>query len=156
METASRSSGGGKQVLVVEDDTDCAEIMCTVLELLGHAGRIAHSGREAIEIACGLTPSLSILDLELPDMSGYTLARWLRACAGMRGSYLIALSGYSGLHHRKQAAEAGFDSFLVKPASISMIEDAIALSDVKRCRRSRPSLCTIDSASPAPRTRCCG
>ncbi len=114
-----------QDVLVVEDDRDAAEMMGEVFALLGHRCRIANDGMEALALSRAIEFDLAILDLRLPDISGYEVARMLRA---MRGStiYLTALSGFADAAHRDSAIAVGFDRYMLKPASISEFEMTVA------------------------------
>lgn len=109
-------------VLVVDDDPDTAEITCMLIESFGHECAIAHSGRRALELARALRPQLALVDLSLPDMSGYEVARALRGTA----TYCVAATGFSGPEYRARAFAAGFADYLVKPYEVGAIESVIA------------------------------
>ncbi len=102
-------------VLVVDDNRDVAE---SLVELLGANGcrvHVAYSGREAIDIAASTPLSAVLLDVGLPDMSGYDVARRLRELPSMRGTRIIATTGYGLKSDRDASAAAGIDAHLVKP-----------------------------------------
>jgi signal transduction histidine kinase len=109
------------KVLVVDDNIDAAETLRLVLEAIGHKASIAHTAKEALTVACETMPAVLFLDIGLPDLDGYELARQLRAQPGMTGSTIIALTGYGQPDDRKRASEAGFDHFLVKPVLLAEV-----------------------------------
>ncbi len=103
------------RILVVDDNTDAADMLALLLEQLGHTTRVAHDAVEALAAIEDLTPELAVLDIGLPGMDGYELARRLRANPITRNTCLIALSGYGQESDKQQSAQAGFDAHLVKP-----------------------------------------
>jgi CheY-like chemotaxis protein len=113
---ASGSPPEGTRVLVVEDHADSAESMARLLELFGYEVQVARDGPQALAAACRLRPDYVLLDLGLPGMDGYEVARRLRQEAGCRGSVFIALTGYGQAEDRQRSREAGIDHHLLKPA----------------------------------------
>jgi len=114
------------RVLVVDDYPDSAEVVRTLIELLGHEARIASSGRAALAEAYGFDPTIVILDLGLPDINGCEVARALRARRGGQHLHIAALSGW-GHHDRRQAAlSAGCDQYVVKPANATKIRTILS------------------------------
>jgi len=109
-----------RRVLVVDDNLDAAGSMADLVELLGHAAEIAHDGPTAIEKVRASPPDMVLCDLGLPGMTGYEVARVLRACGV--GAQLFAVSGYAQPEDVKRAVAAGFDGHLAKPASAEDIE----------------------------------
>lgn len=110
-------------VLVVDDNDAAAWGIGRLLELRGCSIEYAYDGRHAIEKALGLSPDVVLLDLGLPDQTGYEVAKTMRA-RGYRGR-LIALTGFSTQEAREQVREAGFEGYLVKPAGIAELMKAI-------------------------------
>lgn len=106
------------KVLIVDDNQDAAEVLQLVLQAMGHDVVIAHSGEEALAVAY-TAPALLFLDIGLPGMDGYELARRLRANLATASSKLIALTGYGQAEDRERARQAGFDHFLVKPVKLT-------------------------------------
>jgi len=102
---------------VVDDYPDSAEVVRTLIELLGHEVRIADSGRAALAEAYGFDPTIVILDLGLPDINGCDVARELRARRGGDRMHIAALSGWSQQDKRQAALSAGCDQYVVKPVS---------------------------------------
>lgn len=113
-----------KLVLVVDDNVDAAEMLAEMLERFGYDPRIAHNGASAIASALAEPPHLVLLDIGLPDIDGYAVARKLRTMDALRGTKLVALTGYGRPQDRCAAKEAGFDEHLLKPARL---EDIVKL-----------------------------
>jgi signal transduction histidine kinase len=105
-----------RRVLVVDDNTDSAESLDRLLGLQGHEVRTAHDGPTALRVAQMFGPEVVLLDIGLPQMDGYEVARQLREQIGLRQVVLVALTGYGQEEDRRKAAEAGFDAHLTKPA----------------------------------------
>ncbi|HWE38612.1 MAG TPA: PAS domain-containing protein [Isosphaeraceae bacterium] len=105
----------GARVLVVDDNVDTARGMVRLLKLLGNDVRAAHDGPSAIAAARSLGPDFVLLDIGLPGLDGYEVARRLRAEPRCQASVLIAVSGYGQDDDRRRSREAGFDHHLVKP-----------------------------------------
>jgi two-component system OmpR family response regulator len=125
--TTGTSSGSPKprRVLLVDDSIDAAEAMSMLLETLGHEVRTMHDGPSALAMVDEFAPEVVILDIGLPGMNGFEVARELRAREATRQVLMIALTGYGGESDRRQAHEAGFDHHLVKPISFTEIENVI-------------------------------
>jgi CheY-like chemotaxis protein len=118
------------RVLVVDDYPDSADVVRTLIELLGHEARIASSGRAALAEAYGFDPTIVILDIGLPDINGCDVARELRARRGGQHLHIAALTGWGQQDKRQAALSAGCDQFVLKPASaakIGTILKAVAL-----------------------------
>ena len=96
------------RILVVEDDEDSAMLMGEVLREHGFSVDVAHDGATAIETATRISPHIGVLDLGLPDMDGFELARRLRALPELGGMQLVALSGYGSAEDVREAHAAGF------------------------------------------------
>ena len=104
-----------RRVLVVDDNEDSTETMSTLITMWGHEVRAAHDGPTAIRIAQEFAPDTVLLDIGLPNVSGYEVARQLRALPGMEGAALIAMTGYGQAEDRRRSEEAGFTDHLTKP-----------------------------------------
>ena len=114
-----------RKVLVVDDNQDAARGLQDLLELSGHAVAAVHSACAALDSFAAEPPEVAIIDIGLPDMNGYQLARALRARS--RGPLrLIALTGYGQAADKQRAETAGFDLHLTKPAGIAELQRAIA------------------------------
>ena len=117
-----------RRVLLVDDSVDAASAMSLLLETLGHDVRVAHDGFAALEALGNFSPEVVILDIGLPGMDGFQIARTLRERADTAGALLIALTGYGQASDRQHSHEAGFDRHFVKPVSFDDIERVIAES----------------------------
>jgi CheY-like chemotaxis protein len=118
----SRSVRVGLDVLIVEDNDDAREMMRHLLLLAGHAVREAPDGVTGLTMALERPPDVAIVDVGLPGLDGFELARRLRADPRGRATPLIALPGYGQSETRARALEAGFDAFLVKPLAAEALE----------------------------------
>jgi len=114
-ERALTAAGGAQQILIVDDNVDIVASLKMVLEISGHQVESAYSGREALAEAERLAPDTVVLDIGLPDMDGYAVARALRARPQTAGAVLIAVTGYGQPSDRERALAAGFDHHLAKP-----------------------------------------
>ncbi len=117
-------NNGGRRVLVVDDNRDAAESLAEIVEMLGHTAEVAYDGPSAIERARANPPDIVLCDIGLPGMSGYDVAKALRANT-MNGMQLVAVSGYAQPEDLKAAAEAGFDRHVAKPVSSDDIEQLL-------------------------------
>jgi PAS domain S-box-containing protein len=117
---------GGLRVLVVDDNEDSADSLAIWLRLKGHEVRTAYDGPQALAQALEQPPELVLLDIGMPGMSGYEVARRLRAHPGTRLTMLVAMTGWGQEEDRRQSREAGIDQHLVKPLEPRVLEDLIA------------------------------
>jgi len=115
----------GARVLIVDDNEDWAQAVADGLGMLGHDVRVAHNGPEALRMVTQFTPSLCLLDIGLPVMDGYELARRLRALPSLAGVPLVAVSGYGETSAVQRSAEAGFKAHLVKPVPLEVLEKTV-------------------------------
>ena len=112
----------GLSILIVDDNLDAAEILSELLALNGHVTRTTSDGAETLAIASGFVPDVAILDIGLPGMDGYELARNLRELSSWSRVKLYALTGYGQQTDRALSKAAGFDEHLVKPIDIEALE----------------------------------
>ena len=112
------------RLLIVDDNQDAARTLAELLDALGHAPRVAYSAAEALAPA-DVAFDACVLDIGLPDMTGYELAAALRAQGHDRATY-IALTGYGQAHDRVLSKAAGFDHHLVKPVDLDRLLDVLA------------------------------
>lgn len=105
----------GLRVLLAEDNVDAAETLRMLLELSGYEVVVAHSGPDAVAAARSRRPDVLLCDIGLPGMSGYDVARTLRADPAFAGTFLVAVTGYGTEQDRVAAMEAGFDRHFAKP-----------------------------------------
>jgi CheY-like chemotaxis protein len=107
---------------VADDNQDAADTLAMILELAGHEVRVAHDGRAAFALAAEFRPEFALLDLGMPELSGYELARALRREPWGRDMQLIALTGWGQDGDRRRAEAAGFDRHITKPVDPGVIE----------------------------------
>jgi len=115
-EVASRKH----RILVVDDFSNTAEATCQFLRTLGHECLAATSGIAALEAAATLVPDIAIVDIDLPDLSGYEVARRLRASQS-QPLFLAAITGWNEARDSRSALAAGFDRHVIKPAGAAII-----------------------------------
>jgi two-component system CheB/CheR fusion protein len=128
--SALRGSGDSnaalvRRILVVDDNVDAAESLGTMLKFTGHDVRVVHGGRDALTTAREFLPQVMIVDLGMPDVDGYEVARAVRADPQLAAARLIALSGYGQAEDRRRTKEVGFDQHLVKPVEREALDAAI-------------------------------
>jgi CheY-like chemotaxis protein/two-component sensor histidine kinase len=122
-ESLDRTAVAGRRVLVVDDNPAVADVQARLLSALGpHETRTAHDGPSAIRLAESFRPDIILLDIGLPHMDGYEVARRLRQSSQFAGTLLVALTGYGTEEDHRLSREAGFDEHVVKPPSIDSIE----------------------------------
>ena len=112
---ATSEATKSRRILLVDDNEDSAEVTAILLRLEGHEVRVAHSGPAAIEQIPAMLPDILLLDIGLPEMDGYELARYLRQLPETRDAVYIALTGYGRPDDRQNSKAAGYDHHLVKP-----------------------------------------
>ncbi len=117
---------GARRVLVVDDNVDGAKTLAMLLTLNGHKTAMAHRGQEAIETARTFRPEVVFLDIGLPGMDGYEVARHLRAEPDLSNVVLVALTGWGSEGDKQKSKEAGFDFHLTKPAEITAVQGILA------------------------------
>jgi PAS domain S-box-containing protein len=114
-----------RRVLVVDDNADSAVSLSMLLTTMGHDTRIARDGVQALEAAAEYRPQMIILDIGLPKMDGYQVARQLRRTPHGAGCLLVALTGWGQESDRQRARDAGFDFHLVKPADLEALGEIL-------------------------------
>jgi CheY-like chemotaxis protein len=120
------------RVLLVDDNVDSSEPLSLLLQAKGHDTRVSTEGEEALALADQFRPDLVVLDLGLPRMDGYEVARRLRERPYGGGITLVALTGWAGKDVRSRAAEAGFDYHLVKPVNWEELEKIVENTKVTK------------------------
>ena len=108
----------GRRVLIVDDNADAAAVLSRLLAARGHDTRVVHDGDAALECASAFKPHLVLLDISMPGLDGYQVARRLRAIPGLAKFKIAAVTGWGQETDRAQSREAGFDLHLVKPVEL--------------------------------------
>ena len=123
---ATAHRGAGRTVLIVEDNDDARHMLVAALALDGHQVHAAPDGESGLELAEHSPPDVALIDIRLPGMDGYEVARRLRAAHERRRIALIALTGFGQTEDRRRAFDAGFDAHLVKPVNAERLKRVIA------------------------------
>jgi len=118
--------GGRRRVLIIEDNIDAADSLREALEFSEHEVEVAYNGPAGIAKAREYKPEVVFCDIGLPGMDGFDVARAFRADDALKGSYLVALSGYALPEDVQRASEAGFDQHLAKPPNLDILEQTLA------------------------------
>jgi CheY-like chemotaxis protein len=122
-------SGGGilrnRKVLVVDDNRDAADSLAMLLRLMGAEVRVAYGGEDACQCYFAFRPGVSFLDIGMPEVDGYEVARRIRRDPLSQGAILVALTGWGQEDDRRRSSEAGFDHHLVKPVHLELLESVL-------------------------------
>lgn len=116
-------------ILVIEDNVDLADTLCSLLAILGHEAIAANNGIEGIERFFACQPQVVFCDIGLPGRNGYEVAQTLRRDSRGSGTYMIALSGYAQSDDIERALESGFNRHIAKPVSIDLLREALAAAE---------------------------
>ena len=125
-ETAVRPLARPLRILVVEDNVDAAESLATLLRVWGHDVQVVHDGLQALDAARGRRPEVVLLDIGLPGLDGYQVARRLREDLGLGGALLVAMTGYGQPEDRRRSREAGIHHHFVKPVEPFVLRNLLA------------------------------
>jgi signal transduction histidine kinase len=123
---AAPASGAARDILIVEDNEDARDSLREILELRGHRVRVAGDGPAGVEAAEREMPEVALIDIGLPGLDGYEVARRIRAAGNCRRPLLLAITGYGLPEDRERALAAGFDGHLVKPVDVAALETLLA------------------------------
>lgn len=116
---AATDAPSAKRILVVDDNRDLADSLSMLLRMDGHEVGTAYTSLSALELAVSFNPAVILLDIGLPEMDGYQVARRLNRTASLKSVRVVALTGYGQPEDRKRGREAGFDAHLVKPVGLA-------------------------------------
>jgi CheY-like chemotaxis protein len=120
--TTTTTTGTRRRVLLVDDNKDVASSMSRWLRLIGHDVRVALDGIEAIRIAEQFRPEVALLDLAMPNVSGYDVARTLRSASWGKNMTIVAVTGWGREDDQRRSADAGFDRHMTKPVDPLALE----------------------------------
>ncbi|MBL0419321.1 PAS domain-containing protein [Ramlibacter sp. AW1] len=120
------------RILVADDNQDAAELLKELVRSQGHEVRTAHDGASALDLARSFVPDLALLDIGMPGMSGYELAKAIREVPQLRSTRLAAITGWGAKEDRERSQEAGFDHHFTKPVAFGVLNDLIARMDQAR------------------------
>jgi CheY-like chemotaxis protein len=116
------------RILIVDDHPDAADLACLLLSALGHECRAATSGTEGLATAAEFAPDIAIVDIGLPDISGYEVAHALREAYGS-AIYIAAVTGWGQPDDLQRARTAGFDQHVLKPADASKLRGVLTAAE---------------------------
>ena len=119
------------RVLVVDDNTDTARSLAMLLEASGHSVSIAHGGLAALSLANDIRPHVAFVDIGLPELDGYEVAKRMRRAPGLANIVLVALTGYGLPRDRRRSRAAGFDHHVVKPADFGGLKAILREAEAK-------------------------
>ena len=119
------SAGPPRRILLVDDNQDAVHSLRLLLEADGHEVRVACDGAAGLAMARDYRPDIALLDIGLPKMDGYEIARRIRADEGLRDTVLVAVTGYGQMHDRARASASGFHHHLVKPVEYSDLQQVL-------------------------------
>jgi len=122
------SKAARKRILVVDDHRDAARVLGLLLDSMGHEVQTATDGQQALDTIASFHPDIVFLDIGLPQLDGYEVARRVRKRPDLNGTRLIALTGWSHAEDRQRTREAGFDAHLVKPVGVKTLKEVLAQS----------------------------
>ena len=125
-------AGGGLRIVVADDNVDAANILSALLEAAGHTAEPVHDGLQALRRIEANRPDLAILDIGMPSLNGYEVARAIRATPGNERIMLVALTGWGGELDRERSKSSGFDAHLTKPAAAGDLERILTLAAARR------------------------
>jgi PAS domain S-box-containing protein len=128
LDEASVGSAQPRRILLVDDNVDAARSLSQLLQLMGHQVEVVHDGPAALETARTESPDVMLLDIGLPGMDGYEVARRLRQDPQLSQVFLIALTGYGQEEDRKRSRAAGIDEHLVKPVDGALLQALLSRS----------------------------
>ena len=113
------------RIVVADDDVDTTNALAKLLQMTGYEVIRCYAGADAIEKACTFQVEVVILDLAMPELDGYEVARQLRQSDACKDALLIAVTGYADEEHRQLALQVGFDHYFVKPVDLAVLRDVL-------------------------------
>jgi DNA-binding response OmpR family regulator len=120
------------RILITDDNCDVADGLSRLLRVLGHETYVAYDGATAIKLAEAFRPEVALLDLELPDMSGFQVCQRIKAHLGKNLLTAIAISGLGSEQARMESVKSGFDQHWLKPARLDVLEQTLSDLTVER------------------------
>ena len=142
--SSAQPAGRRCRVLAVDDSVDAVEFLARLLRLSGHEVEVAYDGTSAVQAALAMRPDVVLLDIGLPGLTGYEVARQLRQEPALKNTVLVALTGYGRESDRQRSRNAGFSYHLVKPAEVSEVEKILSSIGEQLALQARP----VQSVAP--------
>jgi signal transduction histidine kinase/ActR/RegA family two-component response regulator len=147
-EAAAAPPTPSRRILIVDDNKDAADSMALLVETAGHSARTAYDGHQALDLASAFAPDVLLLDLGVPGLNGFEIARRIRRQPWGQTVALIAVTGWGQEQDRRRTTEAGFDAHLIKP-----VAEADLLSALGACvRTKRPAATLRESVIPGEKS----
>ncbi|NDP63491.1 CHASE3 domain-containing protein [Polaromonas sp.] len=143
VEAPARPAGRRCRVLAVDDSVDAVEFLARLLRLSGHEVEVAYDGPSAVQAALAMRPDVVVLDIGLPGLTGYEVARRLRQEATLKDTVLVALTGYGRESDRQRSKHAGFSYHLVKPAGVREVEEILSSVGEKLALQASPAQAVV-------------
>jgi two-component system, chemotaxis family, CheB/CheR fusion protein len=125
----THSTAVSRRILIVDDNRDAADSLALLLQLDGHDVQVAYEGEAALQACAARAPDIALLDIGMPKIDGYELARRMRAQSWGGRIQLVAVTGWGQQADRLHALDAGFDAHLTKPVSAQALASILAGSD---------------------------
>ena len=122
---AESQPGPARRIVIVDDNRDAAQALRLLLEQDGHEVRVAADGASGLEMTRAYRPDVVLLDIGLPELDGYEIAKRIRADAALRDTLLVAVTGYGQMHDRARASASGFHYHLVKPVEFAALQEVL-------------------------------
>jgi CheY-like chemotaxis protein len=122
----ANSPAPGRRILIVDDNRDAAASLAMLLQLTGNQTETAFDGPAAIDVAAAFKPDVVLLDIGLPGLNGYEVARRMRQEPWGKAAKLVAVTGWGQLEDRQRSKEAGFDAHMVKPVDHDLLAKILA------------------------------
>lgn len=113
------------RVLIVDDNRDGADALGLLVEALGHQVHVTYGGTQALDVAAAFRPDLMLVDMLMPDMDGCSLVQHVLRIPGLARTRVTAITGQMDNEHKVRAMKAGFDAYLVKPATLNQIKELL-------------------------------
>jgi signal transduction histidine kinase/ActR/RegA family two-component response regulator len=120
-------SSNPRRVLIVDDNREAADLLASLVSTAGHEVRVAYDGQQALRITTAFTPHVALLDLGMPGLTGFEVAKQIRSQSWGERTCLVAVTGWGQQRDRQQAVDAGFDAHLVKPVRIRDLRKALQI-----------------------------
>jgi CheY-like chemotaxis protein len=122
---ATHPQGIRRRIVIADDNRDAAESLAVLMRLEGHEVRLAHDGRAARDLIDGFRPDAALLDIGMPGLTGYELARHVREQPQLQGMRLIAITGWGQTADKARALSEGFDVHMTKPVEVSRLVELL-------------------------------
>ena len=114
-------------ILVVDDNPFAVDSLARILKIIGYEVTPAYSGQSALEQVAAIRPDLALIDIGMPDLDGYEVARRIRQQGGGPSIILVALTAWARREDQRRANECGFDRHVAKPISLELLQDVLAM-----------------------------